>query len=107
MVAVERDNPVDHDQAVPFAYIRARDRSHRQGWAVIAAPQAQHEAIREAVRGVQSRGDTVNLPSLISAFKGQVTEKGSGDVPEHVREAFDLLYSAGEPEQPALDFGQT
>lgn len=107
MVAVEKDNPVDNDQAVPFAYIRARDKSHRQGWAVIAAPQGQHEALREAIRGVQTRGDKVNLPSLIQAFKGQVTASGDGEVPQHIREALDLLYSDGDPDQPALDFGQT
>lgn len=107
MVAVERDNHLEDDQAVPFAYIRARDKSHRQGWAVIAAPQGQHEALREAIRGVQSRGDKVNLPSLIQAFKGQVTASGDGEVPQHIREALDLLYSDGDPDQPALDFGQT
>ncbi len=107
MVAVEKDNPVDHDQAVPFAYIRARDKSHRQGWAVIAAPLAQHEPLREAIRGVQGRGDKVNLPSLIEAFKGKVTASGQGEVPQDIREALDLLYSEGDPDQPALDFGQT
>lgn len=104
-MSAAEDKLSGENQAVPFAYIRARDKSHRHIWAVVAAPSSQHEAIREAVRNVQGRGDRVNLPSLISAFKGQITASGEGDVPSDVKEALQLLYGDAEAEQPPLDFG--
>ncbi|MCB1840008.1 MAG: hypothetical protein KDI61_07090 [Alphaproteobacteria bacterium] len=90
------------DTSVPFAYIKGTDRKSRQIWAVISAPPSQHEAIREAVKGVQERRDRIDLPSLIKAFHGQVTASGPGEVPSDIREALHLLYGEADNEQTGI-----
>ncbi|MCB1591292.1 MAG: hypothetical protein KDI90_02450 [Alphaproteobacteria bacterium] len=102
MGAVEQDQSDEADRSVPFAYVYLRGKDHQKIWAVIAAPPSRQDALSEAIKGVQGRGDKVNLPSLISAFNGEITDAGPGEVSKDVREAFKLLYGESDRDQTSL-----
>ncbi len=80
-------------EKVPFAYIRARDGNNRRIWAVIAAVPERQAAITGAVNNAKASHERVDVAKLVEAFNGEITRSGKGDVPDDVKEAFELLYN--------------